>query len=97
MGRKSNAALREEPLDNLNIEGLMKELEQENKITGTVKIFNDDRGWGFIKGDDDVDYFVHHRCIKAKGHRTLQPGQRVKFKPAGDEKGKRADDVQVVG
>ncbi len=95
MGKKSNAALREEPFNGLNIEVLMEELAQENMITGTVKTFNDDRGWGFIKGADNVDYFVHYRCIKGKGHRTLQPGQRVKFKPAGDEKGRRADDVQV--
>ena len=47
--------------------------------TGTVKWFNDSKGFGFINSDDGVDVFVHHTAISGEGHRTLKEGERVEF------------------
>ena len=65
--------------------------------TGTVKWFNDDKGFGFITPDDSgKDLFVHHSAIVAEGYRSLQDNQRVSFDTEADAKGPRAVNVQVV-
>jgi CspA family cold shock protein len=46
---------------------------------GTVKWFNDAKGFGFLSRDNGEDVFVHHTAIKSQGFRTLQEGQRVEF------------------
>lgn len=63
---------------------------------GTVKWFNDSKGFGFIEqegGGEDV--FVHHTAIMADGYRTLKEGQRVEFEISKEPKGLRAANVKV--
>lgn len=62
--------------------------------TGTVKWFNDQKGFGFIKQEAVVeDIFVHHTAIKMEGFRTLTPGEAVDFEIKKDEKGMKAINV----
>ncbi|MFT3741599.1 MAG: cold-shock protein [Gammaproteobacteria bacterium] len=64
--------------------------------TGTVKWFNDTKGFGFIQRTDGEDIFVHFRAIQGEGFKTLKEGQKVSFVLAKGEKGLQADQVQVV-
>ena len=62
--------------------------------TGTVKWFNDQKGYGFIKQEGIAeDIFVHHTAIKMEGFRTLTPGEAVDFEIKKDEKGLKAVNV----
>ena len=62
---------------------------------GTVKWFNEKKGFGFITPDDGGDdLFVHHTNITAEGFRTLRDGQRVEFEPAQGKKGMEATQVK---
>ena len=62
--------------------------------TGTVKWFNDQKGYGFIAPDDGgKDVFVHHTAIQEAGFRSLQEGQKVNFDITQDAKGARAVNV----
>ena len=64
---------------------------------GTVKFFNDAKGFGFITPDEGgKDLFVHHTAINADGFRTLQENQRVSFETEEDPKGPRAVNVTPV-
>ena len=66
-------------------------------MTGTVKFFNGERGYGFIKPDTEgEDLFVHHRQIAGEGHRTLVEGQRVEFEITQGPKGLQAANVSKV-
>ena len=69
------------------------------RVTGTVKWFNNAKGFGFItRGEDDSDdVFVHFRSIRGKGHRSLLEGQRVRFSVTESDKGIQAEDVSIVG
>jgi cold shock protein len=63
--------------------------------TGTVKWFNDQKGYGFIRPDDGgKDIFVHHTAIQMKGFRTLTEGERVMYEVEDGPKGKQATNVQ---
>lgn len=62
--------------------------------TGTVKWFNDQKGYGFIKQEGVAeDIFVHHTAIKMEGFRTLTPGEAVDFEIKKDDKGLKAVNV----
>lgn len=62
--------------------------------TGTVKWFNDQKGYGFIKQDGVAeDIFVHQTSIKMEGYRTLQQGDQVEFEIKKDERGIKAVNV----
>ena len=63
---------------------------------GTVKWFNDAKGFGFITRENGEDVFVHHTAIQSKGFRTLQEGQRVQFNVVKGPKGLQAESVQAV-
>lgn len=64
--------------------------------TGTVKWFNDAKGYGFIERDGEEDVFVHYSAIVGEGYRTLAEGAEVEFEIEQDEKGPRAADVVVT-
>ena len=64
--------------------------------TGTVKWFNDAKGFGFITPQSGEDLFVHFRAIQGTGFRTLQEGQKVTFKAVRGQKGMQADQVQAL-
>ena len=62
--------------------------------TGTVKWFNDQKGYGFIKQEGvNEDIFVHHTAIKMDGFRTLAEGERVEFDIVQGQKGPAAENV----
>lgn len=63
---------------------------------GTVKWFNNDKGFGFIKCEDGPDVFVHFRAIVSDGFRSLQEGQNVEFDVIQGQKGPQAEKVTVV-
>lgn len=65
--------------------------------TGTVKWFNDSKGYGFITPDEGTkDLFVHHSSITGEGFKTLAEGARVQFEARQGEKGPEAANVSVV-
>ncbi len=64
--------------------------------TGTVKWFNDSKGYGFIQREQGEDVFVHFRAIRGEGHRSLEDGQSVEFTVTQGQKGLQAEDVDVV-
>ena len=64
------------------------------RMTGTVKWFNDDRGFGFIARDDgEKDVFCHHSAIEGEGFKSLPDGQKVEFDLVQGEKGPAAESV----
>jgi CspA family cold shock protein len=63
---------------------------------GTVKWFNNEKGYGFIAVDGGQDVFVHYSAIQADGYRSLDEGQRVEFEVAQGPKGPQADAVRIV-
>ncbi|MBP7603298.1 MAG: cold shock domain-containing protein [Spirochaetes bacterium] len=63
---------------------------------GTVKWFNDQKGFGFITSSDGRDVFVHHTAIMGEGFKTLQEGAEVQFEIEKGEKGPRAARVTVI-
>ncbi|XOF33182.1 MAG: cold-shock protein [Candidatus Electrothrix sp. YB6] len=60
---------------------------------GTVKWFNDSKGFGFVEQDGGQDVFVHHSAIQAQGFKTLHEGQRVSFDVVDGPKGPAASNV----
>jgi CspA family cold shock protein len=64
--------------------------------TGTVKWFNDSKGFGFIKQEGGEDVFCHHSAIVADGFRSLTEGQMVEFDVKRGPKGLQAENVRVV-
>ena len=63
---------------------------------GTVKWFNDQKGYGFIEQEDGSDVFVHHTSINASGFKSLNEGDRVTFDTEEGQKGLAAVNVTVV-
>jgi cold shock protein len=64
---------------------------------GTVKWFNDDKGYGFIAVEGGPDVFVHFSAISGDGRRSLAEGQKVEFDITQGQKGPQADNVRVTG
>jgi len=64
--------------------------------TGTVKWFNDAKGFGFISRENGEDVFVHFSAIQAGGFRSLQEGQRVQFDVTKGPKGFQAENVKPI-
>ena len=66
------------------------------RITGTVKWFNDAKGFGFISREGGPDVFVHFSAIQAQGFKSLQEGDQVEFEIVQGQKGPQAADVAKV-
>ena len=68
------------------------------RVTGTVKWFNNAKGFGFITrgGDESEDIFVHFRSIQGDGYRTLNEGQEVEFAVVEGPKGLQAEEVSKL-
>ena len=67
------------------------------RITGTVKWFNDEKGFGFITRDDgEKDVFCHHSAIEEDGFRSLAEGQKVEFDVVQGQKGPAAEKVVKI-
>jgi CspA family cold shock protein len=65
-------------------------------IEGTVKWFNESKGFGFLSQEGGADVFVHHSEIRADGYRTLDEGQKVQFEVVESPKGPRAANVTPI-
>jgi CspA family cold shock protein len=63
---------------------------------GTVKWFNEKKGFGFIQQDGGGDLFVHYTAIKAAGFKSLLEGQRVQFEVETTDRGPKAKNVEVI-
>lgn len=75
----------------------MKGTKNMEKIKGTVKWFNSQKGFGFLTSEDGTDYFVHYSGIVTdKKFKNLVEGENVEFSVIDGEKGKQAVDVVVV-
>jgi CspA family cold shock protein len=64
--------------------------------TGTVKWFNETKGFGFIQRENGSDLFVHFRSIQGSGFKTLKEGQSVSFVEVAGQKGPQADNVVLL-
>ena len=64
-----------------------------DRVTGTVKWFNEKKGYGFIEREGDEDVFVHHSAIQGDGFKTLQEGQKVTFEVTQGQKGPQAENL----
>ncbi len=67
-----------------------------DKVTGTVKWFNESKGFGFIEQQSGPDVFVHFSAIKMDGFKALKDGQQVEFKIIDGQKGPQAEEVMPV-
>jgi len=67
------------------------------RVQGTVKWFNSEKGYGFITQAGGPDLFVHYSAIQGNGFRTLNEGDRVEFEITDGKKGKQASSVVVLG
>ncbi|MBV1879883.1 MAG: cold-shock protein [Pseudomonadales bacterium] len=67
-----------------------------DRKSGTVKWFNDAKGFGFIEREAGEDVFVHFRSIRGEGYRTLKQGVTVEFELSETEKGYQAEDVSEI-
>jgi CspA family cold shock protein len=65
-------------------------------ITGTVKFFNAEKGFGFISREGGEDVFVHYSNIQGNGYRSLEQGQKVEFELAQGRKGQEAQSVRLI-
>jgi len=68
----------------------------EESMNGTVKWFNDSKGYGFISREDGDDVFVHHSSIAGEGFKSLAEGDKVTFEIEQGDKGPSAVNVQKV-
>ena len=66
------------------------------RFTGTVKWFNAQKGYGFIRTDDNKELFIHYTEIKGEGYKTLEEGQTVEFSISEGKKGPIASNLTLV-
>jgi CspA family cold shock protein len=67
-----------------------------NTVTGTVKWFNESKGFGFIEQQSGPDVFAHFSAISGSGFKTLAEGQSVEFRITQGQKGPQAEDIVAV-
>lgn len=66
------------------------------KVTGTVKWFNEAKGFGFIQQENGTDVFAHFSAIAGDGYKTLKEGQKVEFNVVSGAKGPQAENITVI-
>jgi len=66
------------------------------RVTGTVKLFNSTKGYGFLARENGPDVFVHFSAIQSTGYRTLEEGQKVEFTIEKGPKGLQAANVVLL-
>ena len=64
-----------------------------DRVSGTVKWFNDSKGYGFIEQEGGQDVFVHHTAVQMEGFKTLKEGQKVSMEVSQGDKGPQAENV----
>jgi len=74
----------------------VKSRDVSTLATGTVKFFNEQKGFGFISREVGDDVFVHFSAIQGTGFKTLQEGQKVEFEIAKGKKGDEAQNLRVL-
>lgn len=94
MNSKSPADAREETIR--RSKGEKSKGDKKGMSTGTVKWFNDSKGYGFITPEDGEDIFVHFSEIVGDGFRSLTEGMKVEFEVTDGPKGKKASNVRKV-
>lgn len=67
-----------------------------NVTTGTVKWFNESKGFGFIEQESGPDVFAHFRAITGTGFKTLTEGQKVRFTVTQGQKGPQAENIEAI-
>jgi CspA family cold shock protein len=72
---------------------MQDEESMSDLVSGVVKWFNDDKGYGFIEREGGADVFVHFRAINGSGRKTLKEGQSVTFEVTQGQKGPQAENV----
>ena len=70
-----------------------EECNMSEQVVGTVKWFNDEKGFGFIEQEGGKDVFVHHSAINGAGRKTLREGQKVTMQVTQGQKGPQAENV----
>ena len=70
--------------------------KEVRQLTGKVKWFNAEKGYGFITSDEGKDIFVHYSAIQADGFRSLEEGQKVSFEIVESDRGQQAANVVVT-
>ena len=79
--------------------GRLSMINQDNDMsttTGTVKWFNESKGFGFIEQESGPDVFAHYSAIKGDGFKTLAEGQKVEFTVTDGQKGPQAENIVPV-
>lgn len=71
-------------------------MSNTNALTGTVKWFNADKGFGFITQESGPDVFAHFRSIVSSGYKTLVEGQTVEFTMGKGQKGPQAENIMPI-
>lgn len=65
-------------------------------MKGTVKMFNKEKGYGFIKAEDGHDVFFHHTALLMEGFRTAEAGEEVEFEEEASDRGPRAKNIKKI-
>jgi cold shock protein len=96
-GRQQYPALQRDLPTLCELQRILQPKEHSNIMeTGTVKWFNDAKGYGFISRQNGEDVFVHFSAIQASGFKSLQEGQQVQFDVVKGPKGWQAENVKGV-
>lgn len=66
-------------------------------MKGTVKMFNKEKGYGFIHAEDNRDYFFHYSALVMDDYKTAEKGENVEFDTENSERGPRAANVKKIG